>query len=198
MMLLIVFVSLLLTNTIVAATHDVTVYLKFGSEELNLTFPGTEADARHMAHKFCSDKGMERGEQFDSCLEAVSDYLVLEVRKAHFENFNEDATVNEEKFEVLTVTLQVGSNQYNIEYKHATESAHSVATAFCTKNRKALGVTKYTLRTCVDPVESELQTALIRHLADKKSDSVTSKAGTTQNKPKKRTPKVLFYFVDVQ
>lgn len=165
---------------------EITVPLKFGESELQLSFPATHSDADIMARKFCTEKVMYNEKQLKECLDVVGSYLKSSVDKhikgsssnkkkssiddEDFEG-NEDnevgASLAPPKREFLTITLQIGYTVYEVEYNFEDQSAIDVASVFCKQNMEKLGITIASLQSCVDPVVAQLDTALEKHLIGK-------------------------------
>jgi hypothetical protein len=186
----------------VDSLDEITVPLKFGSKELMLTFPPTAADADHMSTKFCNEKGMEDGVQFDSCYASMYDYLLREIEKHNEKLASKNRSFNQPKPDnvmsktrqlTLTITLEIVGVFYNIEYKHQSETAQVTATRFCVANMEAVGVTPQTLSTCVEPVASQLTSALSKQtsassLSKSKKSNRKRKNTTDSNKKSSQVP----------
>jgi hypothetical protein len=179
--------------TIVHSLNEISVPLKYGSKELMLTFPPTAADADYMSTKFCTEKGMEEGDQYDSCYASIYEFLLREVEKHHAKQASTVKRKSPSKPEPegdslsiqtpLTITLEVAKSVYNIEYKHQSETAQVAATRFCATNMEAIGVTSRTLSSCIGPVENQLTIALSNH----KSISSFEKSEKTSRENKTTT-----------
>ncbi len=139
---------------------EISVPLKFGSSELALTFPATEKAAEHMANKFCIEKGITEGEEYDSCYKSVSQYLTDSVQKFNKKNkrtnhklnkhIPQNTTPKENEIEVLTITLKISDVAYNIDFKYETQTANTAAIDF-------------TMSNCINPIEAQLDQAVTEH-----------------------------------
>lgn len=160
--LLVVVSFLLYALCIYSEEVEITVPLKFGDTDLQLSFPANRNAALNMAEKFCIEKAMASESQMDSCLETIGEYLASAVEKHNKKTKFVAPDANEE--EVLTISLQIGTIVYDLEYKYELQSSEEAALQFCTKNMKSLGITDHSIRSCVDPVVAQLDATLAKHL----------------------------------
>jgi len=155
------FVLLLISLAIfVRSVPDIIVPLKFGDEELQLTFPSTDADARVMARKFCSER---TSAATADCFTPVSEFLVSKVKEWHDKEARRQLAEDDG---TLVVTIEIGGTNYNLTYHTKTESARLVAVQFCREYYSARGETITGVEDCIGPVTNALMAAYESHYAE--------------------------------
>lgn len=127
------------------------------------------------ARTFCIQNSAALGvtdATLNNCIQPVVEHLEAAVKR-HSAPVKPPAAPpasQEERADLLRVTMTIGGNEFEIRFPPATTTAESAARDFCVKHAEILGVTRETFGNCLEPVMKHLQDEVNRLFPQQSND----------------------------